>query len=173
MNGISIFVKGFPGSSDGNESACNAGDPGSIPGSGRSPGEGYGNPLQYSCLGNSMDREVWWVTVHRVTKSWTQLSDSHLHFQRRLQRVPRPFPAFSSEKMALYVPGSRLSQDTESPGSMILGFPASKTVRSVCGFPFQSVVLCCNNPNRPKQQGLLVRGWCGQRPVGGVLREWP
>ena len=48
---------GFPGGSDGKESACNAGDPGSIPGSGRSPGEGNGNPLQYSCLGNLMDEE--------------------------------------------------------------------------------------------------------------------
>ena len=52
---LSMMV-GFPGSSDGKESACNAGDPGSIPGSGRSPGEGNGNPLQYSCLENPMDR---------------------------------------------------------------------------------------------------------------------
>ena len=96
INGISILIKGFPGGSDGNESACSAGDLGSIPGSGRSLGEGHGNPLQYSCLGNSMDRELWWVTVHRVAKSWTQLSDSHLHFQRRLQRVPCPFPAFEN-----------------------------------------------------------------------------
>ena len=52
---IRIMSLGFPGSSDGEESACNAGDPGSIPGLGRSPGEGNGNPLQYSCLENSMD----------------------------------------------------------------------------------------------------------------------
>ena len=51
--------KGFPGGSDGEASACNAGDLGSIPGSGTSPGEGYGNPLQYSCLDNSMDRGAW------------------------------------------------------------------------------------------------------------------
>ena len=50
---------GFPGSSAGKESACNAADPGSIPGSGRSSGEGYGNPLQYSCLENPMDGEAW------------------------------------------------------------------------------------------------------------------
>ena len=50
---------GFPGSSDGKASAYNAGDPGSIPGSGRSPGEGNGNPLQFSCLENPMDREAW------------------------------------------------------------------------------------------------------------------
>ena len=50
-----VYEKGFPGGSDGKASACNVGDPGSIPGSGRSPGEGNGNPFQYSCLGNSMD----------------------------------------------------------------------------------------------------------------------
>ena len=51
---------GFPGGSDGEESACDARDLGSTPGSGRSPGEGNGYPLQYSCLENSMDREAWW-----------------------------------------------------------------------------------------------------------------
>ena len=68
----------FPGSSDDKESAYNAGDPGSIPGSGRFPGEGNGNLIQYSCLENSMDRGDWQATVHTVhgvTKSWTQLSD--------------------------------------------------------------------------------------------------
>ena len=58
------------------ESACSAGDPGSIPGSGRSPGEGNGNPLQYSCLGNPMDRGAWWATVHGVAKSQIWLSNS-------------------------------------------------------------------------------------------------
>ena len=57
--------------SDGKESACNAGDAGSIPGSGRSPGEGNGNPFQYSCLEKSMDRGAWPATVLGVTKSWT------------------------------------------------------------------------------------------------------
>ena len=56
-------------------SACNAGDPGSIPGSGRSPGEGNGNPLQYSCLENPMEGGDWWATVHRVAKSRKRLSD--------------------------------------------------------------------------------------------------
>ena len=65
---------GFPSGSVGKESACNAGDPGSVPGLGRSPGEGNGNPLQYSCLVNSMDRGAWWATVHGVAKSQTQLS---------------------------------------------------------------------------------------------------
>ena len=66
---------GYFGSSDGNESACNAGDQSSIPGSGRCPGEGNGNPLQYSCLENSADRGAWWATVHGMAKSWTRLSD--------------------------------------------------------------------------------------------------
>ena len=57
---------------------ANAGDLGSIPGSGRSPGEGSDSPLQYSCLGNSMDSGAWWATVHRVTKSQKQLSDEHI-----------------------------------------------------------------------------------------------
>ena len=62
---------GFPSGSDGNESAFNAGDPGSMPGWRRSPGEGYGNALQYPCLENSMDRGAWVATVPGVTKSQT------------------------------------------------------------------------------------------------------
>ena len=63
--------QGLPGGSDSKESTCNAGDPGSTPGSERSPGEGNGNPLQYSCLENSMDRGAWRATVHGVAKSQT------------------------------------------------------------------------------------------------------
>ena len=66
----SLFV-GFPGGSDGKESVCSVGDLGLIPWSGRSPGEGNGYLLQYSCLENSMDRSVWWATVYGVTDSWT------------------------------------------------------------------------------------------------------
>ena len=62
---------GFPGGSEGKASACNAGNPGSIPGLERSPGEGNSNPLQYSCLESPMDGEAWWATVHGVAKSWT------------------------------------------------------------------------------------------------------
>ena len=65
---IAPILKGFPGSSVGKESACKAGDLGSIPGLGRSPGEGNGNPLQYSCLENPMDREAWQATVHGVPR---------------------------------------------------------------------------------------------------------
>ena len=61
--------------SDSKESACNAADPDSVPGSGRSSGEGNGNPLQYSCLGNPMGRGAWQATVHGVANSQTQLSD--------------------------------------------------------------------------------------------------
>ena len=71
---ITIY-KGFPHSLVGEESACNAGDLGSIPESGRSPGEGNGNPLQYSCLENPMDRGAWKVIVYGVSKSQTRLSD--------------------------------------------------------------------------------------------------
>ena len=70
----SIYT-GFPGGSDGKESACNVGDPGLIPGLERSPGEENGYPHQYSCQENSMDRGAWQTTVHGVAKSWTQLSD--------------------------------------------------------------------------------------------------
>ena len=66
---------GFPGSSGVKNSLANAGDAGLIPRSGRFPGGGNGNPLQYSCLGNPMDREAWWATVHRVAESWTHLSN--------------------------------------------------------------------------------------------------
>jgi len=62
---------GFPGVSDVKESACKLGDTGSIPGLGRSPGGGHGNPLQYSCLENIMDRGAWQATVHAVVKSQT------------------------------------------------------------------------------------------------------
>ena len=60
---------GFPGGSDGKEFSYNAGDPGSVPGLGRSLAEGNGYPIQYSCLENSIDRGAWWV--HGVAKSWT------------------------------------------------------------------------------------------------------
>ena len=66
---VVLVVKNMP---------VNAGDVrevGSIPGSASSPGEGYGNPLQYNCLENSTDRGVWWATIHRIAKSWTRLSD--------------------------------------------------------------------------------------------------
>ena len=70
-------VMGFPGGSDGKESACSAGEPGSTPGSGRIPGEGNGNPLQYFFLENPMDWGAWWAIVHGVAKSRTWLRSFH------------------------------------------------------------------------------------------------
>ena len=69
----------------GKESACNAGNLGSVPESARSPGEGNGCLLQFSCLENSVDRGGWQATVHGVTKSQTQLSNQHFHFTNSLQ----------------------------------------------------------------------------------------
>ena len=70
---------GFPGGSDSQEAACNAGDPGLIPGSGRSPGEGIGKPLQYPCLENPMDRGAWWAAGHGI-------AESHLSVQNCLDK---------------------------------------------------------------------------------------
>ena len=72
---IIVSVLKSPGCSEVKASAWNAGDLGSIPALGRSPGEGNGNPLQYSCLENPMEGGAWWATVHQVAKSQTQLSD--------------------------------------------------------------------------------------------------
>ena len=66
---VQLSYPGFPYSSVSKESACSAGDPGSIPGLGRSPGKGNGDPLQYPCLENLMDKGAWWVVVHGVTRS--------------------------------------------------------------------------------------------------------
>ena len=82
------IAKGFPGGSDGEDSACSGGDLGSISGSGRSPGEGNGNPLHYSCLENPMDRGTWWVTVHQVAKSHTLLNDIHTHTHSTIGTSP-------------------------------------------------------------------------------------
>ena len=76
--------RGFPGGSDGKETACNAGDSGSIPGSGRALGGGHSNPLQYSCLENSMDRGAWGITVHvpqRDRHYWATNTSTFTTFQ--------------------------------------------------------------------------------------------
>ena len=85
----------IPCSSVGTESTCSEGHLGSIPGLGRLPGGGHGNPLQYSCLENPMDRGAWWATVHGVAKSWTRLSDYTFTFKgtvRKEEAVPTPTP---------------------------------------------------------------------------------
>ena len=75
-------MKVFPGGLNSKEHACTAGDEGLIPGWGRSLGEENGNPLQYSCLENSMDRGAWQSTVHGAAKSWTRLSNLYTHAQK-------------------------------------------------------------------------------------------
>ena len=77
----------FPGGSEGKVSVYNAGDLGSIPGLGRSAGEGSGNPLQYYCLKNPMDRGAWQATVHGVAKSWTRLNDFAFTFTTWVQSL--------------------------------------------------------------------------------------
>ena len=104
-----IFLLGFPGGSEVKASACIAGDLGSIPGLGRSPGEGNGNPLQYSCLENPMDGGAWWATVHRVAKSWTRLSD----FTKKKKRCPFHYRGLEGK--------SRKSRDTWSNRQICLG----------------------------------------------------
>ena len=76
LHNLVLFFRSKCGNgSEGKEAVCDVGDPGSIPGLGRSPGEGNGNPLQYSCLEIPMDRGAWQATVHGVAKSWTRMSD--------------------------------------------------------------------------------------------------
>ena len=85
----------------GKESACNAGDTGLVPGSGRSPGEGDGNPLQYSSLENSKNRGTWWTAVHGVPKSWTRLSDFTFTFHALEKEM-----ATHSSVLAWRIPGT-------------------------------------------------------------------
>ena len=84
------LLRGFPGGAEVKLSACNVGDLGSIPLLGISPGEGNGNPLQYSCLENLMDGGAWWATVHMAAKSQTQLSD--FCFQGNTETKPVSVP---------------------------------------------------------------------------------
>jgi len=92
-----MLMSTLPWGAEVKASACSAGDLGSIPGSGRSPGEGNGNPLQYSCLENPMDGGAWWATVYGVAKSRTRLSDLTFTFLCQLfKSLPRLmlFPPF-------------------------------------------------------------------------------
>ena len=81
---------GFPGGSEVKASACNAGDLGSIPGLQRFPGEGNGNPPQYSCLENAVDGGAWWATIHGVAKSRTRLNDFTFTFKHSMEKAMAP-----------------------------------------------------------------------------------
>ena len=96
--------------SAGKESACDAGDPGLIPGSGRSTGGGNSYPLQYSCLENSMDRGGWWATVHGVAKSQTRLNDEHF-FTFQPQGSFGPIPQTMDRFLFLWVRKALLPLD--------------------------------------------------------------
>ena len=113
--------KGFPGGAIGKESTCNAGDTrdvGSIPGCGRSPGVGNGNPLYYPCLENPMDRGVWEAVVHRVAEGRTQLSDFTFtfHFQALEKEM-----ATHSSVLAWRIPGTAGPGGLPSMGSHRVG----------------------------------------------------
>ena len=115
--------------SDGKESACNAGDLGSIPGSGRSPGTGNDNPLQYSCLENSMDRRAWGATVHGVTKSRTRLSDCHFHYAHFFQKVGS---SYTSSFVTCLPPQQHVVTTCplpglETPTALLMPFPCVDT----------------------------------------------
>ena len=109
---------GFPDGSVGKKSPVTAEDTGSIPGSGRSPGEGILNPLQYSCMENSMDRGAWWATAYGVTKSRTQLSDFTFpfHFHALEKEM-----ATHSSVLAWRIPGTAEPGGLPSMGSHRVG----------------------------------------------------
>ena len=99
--------RGFPGGSVAKKSHANGGDMGSIPGSGRSPGEGNSNPPQYCCLGNPTDRRAWWATVHRVTKNWTSLKWLGIHIQQCRAGSPALHPVGNPWLFTYSSPSSR------------------------------------------------------------------
>ena len=146
---------GFLGGSEDKASACNAGDPGSIPGLGRSPGEGNDNPLQYSCLENPMDRGIWRATVHGVAKSWTQLSDFiHTHTHTRVTLGPH----FSSASIWPAAQQSKDSRAVVSSSFCKAEFPRVSWDPGGCSSSPMSWIPC----DRPHRRGW--RGW----PLGSV-----
>ena len=117
------LLRGFLGDSDIKESVYNLGDLGLIPELGWSPGEGNGYPLQYSCLGNPMDRGSWQVTVHGIKKNQTRLSDKHFHFQSYLRKrqckrdIGPSLCLLESKKGALPASGGRRSSLSPETGN--------------------------------------------------------
>ena len=143
----SVIFQGLPRWLSGKESTCNAGDGGLIPRCGRSSGKGNGNPLQYSCLGNSTDRGAWWATVHGVAKSRPRLSDwAHTSSFRRythgLSAIPHGTPDRKLKFTEVYLVSLRLhvcepwswescSGFTQSP-RWPWGVPAAPLVSAPC-----------------------------------------
>ena len=114
--GLLARDNGFPSGIYSKEFAYNAGDLGLIPGPGRSPGEGNGNPLQYSCLGNLMDKGAWRVTVHGVTKGWTQLCDWAVSLFLGLQPTSRGSELFMASVLSYKSVMFFLSATCSMPG---------------------------------------------------------
>ena len=138
------FDPGFPGGSDIKESACNAGHPGSIPGLGRSPGEGNGTPLQYSCLENPVDGGAWWAAVHGVPKSPTRLSNFTFtfHFNALEKEM-----ATHSSVLAWRIPGMGEPGGLPSMGSHRVGHDwsdsaAAATAEQLIHWELRSHKLC-------------------------------
>ena len=135
----------FPGGSESRGSSCNAGDPGSVTGLGRSSGEGNGNPLQCSCLENLIDRGAWWATVHEVPKYWTRLNDYHSGstFRAHQELVDALAGNGRNGEVCAAGPGG-LSSNPTVPFASYLAWPGDFTV---CGLVSSSVrgvimVLC-------------------------------
>ena len=117
---------GFPGGSEGKASACSAGDPGLIPGPGRSSGEGNGNPLQYSCLENPKNEEAWQAVVHGVAKSWTRLSSFTFTFSRPM------YPVRSSFDFYFHIP--KYTDKVSFPSCLICQYLSSIHEELLCEF---------------------------------------
>ena len=148
-----VHFQDFPGGSDSKASVYNAGDLGLIPGSGRSPGEGNGNPLQYYCLENPKDRGAWQATVHGVTKSWTRLSNftSLVHFHLSLPSIKKIKNAFQSWQHPLLISaftflGALLRLVPESPQA-----PAPLGTVESCQSPIYSLLKLVQTPDSPGQ----------------------
>ena len=135
------LCQGFPNGSDGKESTCNARDLGSIPGLGRSPGEGNGNPLQYSFLENPMDGRAWQAIIHGVSKSRTRLNDFtftfHFHaLEKKWQPTPVFLPGEAQGRESLV--GCRLWGRTESDMTERLHY---EPLISICFCPQRNMLL--------------------------------
>ena len=133
-----IEILGFPHSSGDKESAFNAGDPGLIPGLGRSPGEGNGNPLQYSCLKkNPMDRVAWQATVHRVTRVGHDLENKERKRERECLKINQMLP-----------PSLRFPIVTKMAETSSLDIGILRT--RILSFPFKSMSQRCSNAEYDK-----------------------